>query len=101
MMSIGFGGLVPRRKTGEEHIPVGVCSKRWMPPLPVTQNRGLEGNKLINSSPNLPSYRGPTLLDALDQIQVPNGGKSIKSAVMKRGKQLGAVMVNGSKKFDR
>ncbi|KAH7521734.1 hypothetical protein FEM48_Zijuj07G0064000 [Ziziphus jujuba var. spinosa] len=67
-----------------------------MPPLPITQKRG---DKLIESSPNLPWYKDPTLLDALDQIQVPNGGKSIKSSVMKRGKQVGAVMVNGVKKF--
>ncbi|KAH7521740.1 hypothetical protein FEM48_Zijuj07G0064600 [Ziziphus jujuba var. spinosa] len=61
---------------------------------------GLEGDKMIESSPNLPWYKGPTLLDALDQIQVPNGGKTIKSSVMRRGKQVGAVMVNGVKRFE-
>ncbi|KAH7521732.1 hypothetical protein FEM48_Zijuj07G0063800 [Ziziphus jujuba var. spinosa] len=56
---------------------------------------------------------GPTLFAPPDQIQdperppdkslekkeYPNGGKCIKSAVMKRGKQFGVVIASGGKKF--
>ncbi|XP_060671952.1 elongation factor 1-alpha [Ziziphus jujuba] len=67
--------------------------------IPFVPIPGLEGDNLTEGSMNLHWYKGPSLLEALDQIQVPNGGKSIKSAVMKISKKCWAAMVNGVKKF--
>nr|XP_048334136.1 elongation factor 1-alpha-like isoform X2 [Ziziphus jujuba var. spinosa] len=80
--------------------------------IPFVPISGLEGDNLIERSNNPPWYEGPTLLEALHQIQdpkrpsdkcfekeYPNGGKRIKSAAMKRGKKFGTAIVNGGKKF--
>ncbi|KAH7521711.1 hypothetical protein FEM48_Zijuj07G0061700 [Ziziphus jujuba var. spinosa] len=81
--------------------------------IPFVPISGLEGDNQIERSNNLPWYEGPTLLEALHQIQDPktpsdkslekkehpNGGKSIKSAAMRRGKKFGTAIVNGGKKI--
>ncbi|XP_060671345.1 elongation factor 1-alpha [Ziziphus jujuba] len=81
--------------------------------IPFVPISGLEGDNLIERSNNLPWYEGPTLLEALHQIQDPktpsdkslekkehpNGGKSIKSAAMRRGKKFGTAIVKGGKKL--
>ncbi|XP_024931236.3 elongation factor 1-alpha [Ziziphus jujuba] len=90
----------PKERSDEIVEPTSPDPKKldkYLTKIPSVPFLGSEGDNLIETSNNLLWY--PTFDEAPDQIQVPNGGKSIKSAVMKRGKKLKAAMVDGGKKF--